>query len=291
MATWKRVARNVFGGLLALIIVVLLAGYVVSAVRLGRSYDITPVTLQLPTDSASLYRGRTLAETYGCTGCHLSSLGGEVMFSAFPLIRVAPSNLTRGPGGVGATYTDADWERAIRHGIGADGRKLVVMPSELFATMMDRDVAQLIAYLKTLPPVNSVLPRTTLWPIAHVLHAANVNIVGAELIDHSQRPRDIAAGVTVEYGKYLGTPCRTCHGPTLIGGQPPDPDSPAAPNIAAGTAASTWTEAQFITTIRTGTTPDGRHLRPQYMPWKAFARLSDDELRALWLYIKSQQHR
>lgn len=290
MAAWKKVVRNLLGGLLAIIVVVLVVGYIVSRVKLARTYDITPVALQLPTDSASLYRGRTLAESYGCTGCHTSTLSGEVMFSAFPLIRVAPSNLTRGQGGAGATYTNADWERAIRHGIGKDGRKLVVMPAEVFATMMDRDVAQLIAYLKTLPPVNNVLPRTTLWPIAHVLHAANVNIVAAELIDHSARPRDIPAGVTAEYGRYLGTPCRTCHGATLVGGQPPDPDSPPAPNLRAGTAASTWTEAQFITTIRTGTTPDGRHLRPQYMPWKAFARMSDDELRALWLYIKSQQH-
>lgn len=290
MATWKKVVRNLLGGLLAIIIVVLALGYIVSRVKLARAYDITPVALQLPTDSASLYRGRTLAESYGCTGCHTSALSGEVMFSAFPLIRVVPSNLTRGQGGAGATYTNADWERAIRHGIGKDGRKLVVMPSEVFATMMDRDVAQLIAYLKTLPPVNHVLPRTTLWPIAHVLHAANVNIIGAELIDHSVRPREIPAGVTAEYGRYLGTPCRTCHSASLVGGQPPDPDSPPAPNLRGGTAASTWTEAQFITTIRTGTMPDGRHLRPQYMPWKAFARMSDDELRALWLYVKSQQH-
>ena len=288
MATWKRVVRNLLGGLLAIIVVVLLVGYIISRVKLARAYDITPVALQLPTDSASLYRGRTIAESYGCTGCHTPTLSGEVMFSAFPLIRVAPSNLTRS--GAGATYTDADWERAIRHGIGKDGRKLLVMPSEVFATMMDRDVAQLIAYLKTLPPVNHVLPRSTLWPIAHVLHAANVNIVAAERIDHAARPREIPAGITVEYGRYLGTPCRACHGQTLVGGQPPDPDSPPAPNLRAGTAASTWTEAQFINTIRTGTTPDGRHLRPQFMPWKAFARMSDDELRALWLYIKSQQH-
>ncbi len=289
MTTWKRRVGYGFGGLFAVILAVLAIGYVVSKVKFGRTYEIPPVSLQIPTDSAALRRGRMLAETQGCTGCHTSTLAGEVMFSAFPLIRVAPPNLTRGRGGIGAAYSDADWERAIRHGIGADGRPLVVMPSSQYHLMTDTDVAQLIAYMKSIPPVDSVLPRTTLWPIAHVLHAVNVNIVDAEVIPHAERPGEVPPAVTVAYGSYLGTPCRVCHGPTLGGAKTPDPDSPPGPNLRAGTAASTWSEAQFIATIRTGTTPDGRHLRPEFMPWKSFALMSDDELRALWLYMKSQQ--
>lgn len=64
-------------------------------------------------------------------------------------------NLTAGKGGIGATYTDADWERAIRHGIGGDNRVLAIMPSNYFSHYSDADLAAVIAYLKTFPPVDS----------------------------------------------------------------------------------------------------------------------------------------
>ncbi len=121
------------------------------------------------------------------------------------------------------------------------------------------------------------------------MHAANVMpVVAAERIDHATRPTAPEPGVTIEYGKYLATSCRFCHGETLGGGKPPDPNAPAAPNIGAGSVTATWSEADFLRTIRTGTTPYGRHLTDA-MPWKTFARLTDDELRAIWMYVRSVQ--
>ncbi len=290
MANWKRRLGLTVAGFFALLVLALCVGYGVSRVKLGRTYDIKPVALQIPSDSASVYRGRTLAELYGCTSCHIANYGGEVMFSAFPFLRVVTANLTSGKGGVGGSYRDSDWDRAVRHGIGADGHKLLVMPSHFFTSMMDRDLAQIIAYLKSVPPVDTDNPRSTLWPVGHLVHAFGVfDLVPSERIDHTARRTDVATGVTVEYGRYLATPCRACHGEKLIGGPAFDPEAPPAPNIAKGTAASQWTEAQFINTIRTGTTPDGRHLRPQYMPWKSAARFSDDELRAIWKYVQTMQ--
>jgi hypothetical protein len=49
---------------------------------------------------------------------------------------------------------------------------------------------------------------------------------------------------------------------------------------------SGWTEAMFFTLMRTGVTPTCRHLSED-MPWKAFSQMSDDELRAVWLYLLS----
>jgi len=46
-----------------------------------------------------------------------------------------------------------------------------------------------------------------------------------------------------------------------------------------------WTDAQFIQTMRTGVTPEGRKLDGKYMPWQAVGTLHDDELRALHMYL------
>ena len=63
-------------------------------------------------------------------------------------------NLTRGAGGVAAGYSDdAAWVRAIRHGLNPQGRALVIMPSEVFYFLSDEDLGALVAYVKSLPPV------------------------------------------------------------------------------------------------------------------------------------------
>jgi hypothetical protein len=80
--------------------------------------------------------------------------------------------------------------------------------------------------------------------------------------------------------------CRTCHGDALSGGKDPNPAAPPAPNLSPAGELGGWTEAGFVNTLRTGRTPGGRQLS-DFMPWKYFGRLTDDELRAIWLYLQS----
>jgi hypothetical protein len=47
-----------------------------------------------------------------------------------------------------------------------------------------------------------------------------------------------------------------------------------------------WSEEQFITTMRTGITPGGKQLI-EFMPWKYFGQMTDDELKAVWMYLQS----
>lgn len=63
-------------------------------------------------------------------------------------------NLTRGAGGVGGGLSDADFERAIRHGIAPDGRRLVFMPSSEYQYMSDEDLGAAVAYVRSVPPVD-----------------------------------------------------------------------------------------------------------------------------------------
>lgn len=65
---------------------------------------------------------------------------GRVFLDEPAIGRFVASNLTRGKGGVGASYTDDDWVRAIRHGVGPDGKALLIMPSQEFFNLSDADV-------------------------------------------------------------------------------------------------------------------------------------------------------
>ena len=60
-----------------------------------------------------------------------------------------------------------------------------------------------------------------------------------------------------------------------------------APNLTPGGGLARWSEADFINTLRTGTTPDGRQLDNEFMLWEDIGLLTDDELKAIWLYLQS----
>ena len=64
------------------------------------------------------------------------------------------------------------------------------------------------------------------------------------------------------------------------------PNAPPAANITPGGAISAWSEADFIKTIRNGVNPAGKQLDP-FMPYKYIGKLNDDELRAIYLYLKT----
>ena len=282
-----RIALRVVGGLVGLVLLVVLTAYFVSGARLRKHYDVAGKTVPLPSDSASLARGRALATLYGCTGCHTPDLAGMQMIDGFPFAKLASSNLTRGAGGIGGTYTDADFERAVRHGVKKDGTPLFIMPSHQYNRINDEELGRILAYVKSVPPVDRTPAPRVIYPMARVLHTFGAPLVPAEKIDHAtQRNPQPAPGPTREYGEYFAGACRFCHGEDLGGkevggeaGAPPSP--PIGPNSLVGK----WTEAQFVQTMRTGVTPEGRKLRAQYMPWDAIGTLRDEELHALYTYL------
>jgi len=69
--------------------------------------------------------------------------------------------------GIAGSYTDTDWIRAIRHGVKPDSRVEMFM-YDYYSTMSDRDMGDLIAYLKQIPPVDSNYPPTRFGPIAAI---------------------------------------------------------------------------------------------------------------------------
>jgi hypothetical protein len=121
--------------------------------------------------------------------------------------RVYAANLASGKGGAGASFTDADFVRAIRHGVAPDGRELAIMPSQIFNHLSDQDLGALIAYLKTVPPVDNETPKPQLMPLGRIMLTAGMlgnDVFPAELID-LPAPRRIRA-----------EPSSTVHRPSSI---------------------------------------------------------------------------
>ena len=192
----------------------------------------------------------------------------------------------------GGDYADADWVRAIRHGVGNDGKPLVIMPSQYFNKFSDQDLGDIVAYLKSLPPVDNDQAKTKLKILGRIITLLDSEILPASMIDHeAPRPASPAKGVTKEYGEYLATVCMACHGKHLSGGPLPGEggDAPVAPNLT-HLAVSDWSEADFDKAVRTGVTPF-RKLDQEFMPWETLANLTDDEVTALWLYVSSLEPR
>lgn len=274
----------------ALVLVLLVAGGVIyfrGQSRLGNGHDVTPDSIAIPTDEAALARGEHIVTAIsGCVGCHTENLGGQVLIDDPSFAVVAAPNLTSGQGGIGATYTDADWVRAIRHGVAANGRALFVMPSHWLWYMTDEDLGAMIAYLKSVPPVDNTLPPRRFSLMATMLAGAGVLPLEPDLIAQNDSRPAVTPGVTVEYGEYISriASCRDCHGVDLAGGA--DPNAPHGPNLTPGGAFAAYQESDFLTLMRTGATPGGRTVSEE-MPWKEYGRMTDEELQALFQYLKS----
>lgn len=280
-------------GLVGLVIVAALAGFVAASSKINQSYEVPVSAVAIPDDEAAIARGEHLVwAVAGCTECHGDNLGGLLLVDDPALGTFYGSNLTAGTGGAGAHFSLEDWVRAIRHGVGTDGKPLLLMPSNTYHALPDEDLGAMLAYLQSLEPVDSQVPEQRLGPLGYAMVIMEPVVVPAALINHTAPVQTaVAPGVTADYGKYLVDVghCRSCHGEAL-NGQPPAPglDQPPARNLTPGGQLVGWSEEDFIQTIRTGVTPGGHALRkPMTSALIHVQRQTDDELRAIFLYLQS----
>ena len=209
----------------------------------------------------------------------------------FPWL-VAP-NISPDPQTGTGRWTDDQFRRALRQGIGGDGRVLFpMMPYRLFHDMSDEDVEAVIAYLRSIPPVRREVPRSRL----------------PEPVKASLRPLPSPGRVPspdrsspVKYGEYLTkiSNCTGCHTPVDPTGAPlPGMAWAGGLNLAGpwGNVSSVnltpdpsgiphYTEDLFLKVIRHGN-PGGRPLNP-IMPWGYFRKMTDEDLKAIFAYLKT----
>ncbi len=284
----------VLGSLIGLVLLVAIVLFVKSRTEFSRKYHVQVESVPVPTDAASIDHGKHLAVVL-CMACHKDDLGGDPQFfDAGALGTTAAPNLTSGQGVLGGQFTDADFVRVVRYGVKPDGTSVFIMPAEDFRYLSDKDLGDLIAYIRAAPPVDRQTsePHARLTPLGNVLYGAGMfgNLLRAGPIQEMAAPPAAPQpAVTADYGNYLVNinGCRDCHGAQLSGGKPEDPNSPLAPNLTPGGEVRAWSEADFFKALRTGTTPSGTQLPDRFMPWIHLGQMTDDELRAVWAYIQS----
>lgn len=211
-------------------------------------------------------------------GCHKPDLSGQVWFDEPFVGRAITANLTE----VSRAYTNAQLERAIRHGIAADGRNLIGMPSDMFYHLSDRDLAAIIAFLRSAPPASDTLPATRIGPLGYFGLASGKFKPVAALIDH-QAPRlpdwQRADGPVVG-GRYLATTiCTECHGMDLNG----FPGDTPSLTVVAG-----YSLEAFTILMRTGVPLDERELGlMKTVALSRFSYFTDTEIAAVYAYLRT----
>lgn len=205
------------------------------------------------------------------------------------LLQISAPNLTKGKGGLSPDYSSRDWIRVLRHGVDKNGKSLWMMPAHESNTLNKDDLANLIAYCQSVPPRNNQQRKLkSIGPIGRVLMEIDrVAVLPAERINHALPISANPPATAFETGKYLASTCQSCHMPDMKGGSALAPGFPPVPDISAKGAAGRWTEAEFIKTIRSGKTPEGKILRKEYMPWQNMQNFTNEELTAIYTFSKS----
>ena len=253
--------------------------------------ELTPTDLQKIATARAIERGAALVDTrLGCRECHGDDFGGKVVMDVAAVGRIAGPNITSGQGSVVKNFSSTDWVRILRHGINQRGQTSS-MPAVDYESLSDREISDIIAYVRSYPPVDRTLEPSAMGPMLWIGYALGQLTPAAERIDHERaRPRlPPVATVSVAYGEHVSKVCRGCHRMDYRGGpiKDGDPDWPPATNLTPHeTGLKGWTKAQFIKAMREGIRPDGSKVDP-VMPWPAMGRMGDVELQALHLFFQS----
>ena len=253
-------------------------------------------------------RGRYLAESVmGCFDCHSekdwnatgappvagkAGAGRGWAMEGMPWL-VAPNITSDEETGAGR-WTDDQLARAIREGIGHDGRALFpVMPYINFRDLADEDLASLIVYLRTIPPVRNPLPQTVIpFPLSRLIQSA------PQPVTEAVPPPDMMNAV--RRGDYLVKMggCIDCHTPQdkgqpmpgleFAGGtmfKTPGGDVVSANITPHATGISYYDEQLFLEMMRTGHVR-ARRLSPA-MPWLFYRGMTDEDLKAVFAYLRT----
>ena len=250
---------------------------------------------------ARLERGRYLVEGVAhCFQCHseidwspagkgqpLPGLkgGGRVWGGGRPWL-YAPNLSPNRETGAG-TWTDDMLARAIREGVGHDGRALTVMPWKRLRVLSDEDLASVIVYLRSIPAVERALPTSS------VPEAVRATLKPEPLVSPVPA-RDLAD--PIRRGEYLVeiAQCASCHSAHNEQGPVPGMNfgggmrmrEVTTPNLTQDPSGIPYyTEGLFIQVIRTGKVV-ARELQP-IMPWSYFAKMTDQDLKAIFAYLKT----
>lgn len=293
------------GGAVAVIIVL----FVTITLRWNRRFDAPYPRIAASTDTAVIARGRYLA--YGpahCSDCHTPPaeyaslktgtqppLAGGTSFAIPPGTIRVPNITPDKETGVGL-LSDSAIARVLRYGVRPDGRSAI--PFMEYHELSDADLAALISFIRSQAPVRNLVPDNSLNLLGKAVMAFVIKPIGPTAPPPAESP---SSAPTAERGAYLVNAvanCAGCHskrsmvtgaytGPRLAGGSEMESSANSGvkltpPNITADGRPGQWTEDEFVARFHAGERIPGSP-----MPWQAFRRIKDDDLRAIYRYLKT----
>lgn len=281
---------------------------VTASLRQHLKYEAPYPNIKASTDSAVIAKGKHIVLGPGhCVDCHSSTKnvdsvlklsqepvlsGGysfDLPFGKFYTRNLTPDSAT-GIGGM----TDGEIARVLRYSVKKNGE--AVLPFMPFQNMSDEDLTAVVSYLRSLKPEKKEIPD----------HKYNVmgRLIKAFLIKPSGPTEPIAASITSDttavYGKHLVMAvanCNECHtkrdgignyvGEPLAGGTAfEEPGKPTlfTPNLTPHPSGRiyNWSQDDFIKRFRLG-----KVIPYSHMPWESYSRMTDDELKAIYKYLRS----
>ncbi len=301
--------------LIFLVVLVVLVGglFIFVSATWDKTFDAPLPSLAATTDSAYIARGEHLV--YGpahCVDCHLSlekvnevGRGAKVPLSGGSGFDIPPGifrtpNLTPDPEtGIG-NISDAQIARALRYSVNHNGKFMA--PFMPFQNLSDDDVIAILSFLRSQPPVkNKVEPDTYRFLGKALLSLSVLKPRGPS----GTPPEYVKEDSEVGYGKYLANSvgnCVGCHtntdlksgkyiGPEFAGGFLFAPEASTggyafvSPNLTPDKGSgimAAWDETTFMNRLH-----GGRVYKYSPMPWEAFKRMNDTELKALYKYLNS----
>lgn len=274
-------------------------------VRENRTFEAPYPDIHASRDPAVIARGRYLVTGPAhCGACHGAAgdtgaephLAGGLAFH-LPVGTVYARNITPDTTtGIGR-YTDPEIARVLRYGVHPSGRAM--LPFMSFANLSDDDLTAVISYLRSRPPIDHAVPATDLNFVGRAAKAFLLEPVGPS----GPVRKHVAPGPTIEYGEYLANVvanCGGCHtkrslrtgepvGVAFAGGQ--TLESHGAPGTTFVTPNLTpdpttghiqaWSEDVFVARFKNAVPTASP------MPWGSFRQMSDDDLRAIYRYLRS----
>jgi len=257
-----------------------------------------------PAQTASVARGEYLVRAGGCMACHTANpsrpfAGGRAMptrFGTFYTPNITSDRAT----GIGA-WTDAQFVRAMREGIGRNGERLYpAFPYTAYTRLTDADVLSMRAYLATLPPVRNTPSRHALrFPFDQRWLMAAWNWFN---FSQGRFVPDSSKGAEWNRGAYLVEAlghCGQCHTPRKVLGGLKENERLGGATVAGWRAGNltpervagigAWRDDELLRYLATGAAPGRAYAIGPMAEVVAMSThfLSDDDLRAMVRYLRS----
>jgi cytochrome c553 len=251
------------------------AAFAASEAMIRWPASATPAAIVAATGPDAVARGERIARLGGCHDCHGEKLEGRLFHDEKPVVRAWAPNLSRAL----TEQSDADFERAVRRGVAADGRALWIMPSAALSQLTDGEMADLMAYMRTFPPVGEAQPRLQIGPVGRVgVLLGKFHSEPALLKANAPRLDDLGPRHAV--GRDLARFCVECHGPRLEGSE-----MLKAPDL---TMAASYELEDFERLLHTGIAAGNRKvgLMTAVSPAR-FRAMTPQEISALHDYLKA----